>query len=196
MPTTIFVFYFFLNLFFNWSIIALQCCVSFSCTTKWISCMYIYIPSLLSLPPSQVITETQLSSLCYTAASQRLFILHMVMYMCQCYLFHLSHPLLPLLWTQVRSLCFYSYSANRFICTIPTTLKRSWSGGLQQLRIHLPMQGTQIWSLVRELGSHVLKHNYVCTQQILSLPASIMTWCSHAYTNIKKKRSRWGTQII
>ena len=36
----------FLLLFFNWKIIALQCCVSFCYTTTWISYMYAYIPSL------------------------------------------------------------------------------------------------------------------------------------------------------
>ena len=35
--------------FFYWSVIALQCCVRF-CTTAWISHMYTYIPSFLSLP--------------------------------------------------------------------------------------------------------------------------------------------------
>ena len=39
-----------LFIYLYWNRIALQCCVIFCHTMKWISCMYTYIPSLLDLP--------------------------------------------------------------------------------------------------------------------------------------------------
>ena len=40
------------SLFFNWRIIALQCCDGFCHTTTQVSHNYMHIPSLLSLPPT------------------------------------------------------------------------------------------------------------------------------------------------
>ena len=42
---------------FNWSIVDLQCCVSFGCPAKWFSYTYMYINSFLDSFPLWVIAE-------------------------------------------------------------------------------------------------------------------------------------------
>ena len=77
---------------FNLSITALQCCVGFCHTTTWISHKYTHVHSVLNLlptltqpQPSRSSESTELSSLCYTVNFHWLSILHMVIYMFQCY---------------------------------------------------------------------------------------------------------------
>ena len=109
-------------IYFNWKIIALQCWVSFLLYNEWTVCIHILPPSWVSLPPSPpsypsgLSQSTRLSSLHDTANSHWLSILHMVMYMVQCYSLNLSHPLL-LLCPQVfcLCLCLYNCPTNRFI---------------------------------------------------------------------------------
>ena len=48
---------FFVVVNFYWSIVALQCCVSFCFTAKWISCVFIYVPAFLSFLPIYVARE-------------------------------------------------------------------------------------------------------------------------------------------
>ena len=95
--------------------------------STWISHRYIYVASLwTSLPPStpshasRLSQSTGRSSLCHRANSHWLSVLHLVMYMFQCYSLNLSHPLLPPLCPQVCSLCLRlcCCSANRFISTL------------------------------------------------------------------------------
>ena len=67
------------NLIFilHWSIIDLQCCVSFRCIAKWFS--YTYIPSFSDSFPYRLLQNTESSSLCYTVGPYWLSILHIVM---------------------------------------------------------------------------------------------------------------------
>ena len=60
------LFSFFLNLVLYWSIVDLQCCVSFRCTADD-SVIHVHTPILFQiLFPDRLLQKIELSSLCYT----------------------------------------------------------------------------------------------------------------------------------
>ena len=84
--------------------------------------LLIYIPSLLSLsllppiPPLEVIIEGQ-TGLPVLLSKFPLTILHIIVYLCQCYFLSLSHHLLSTQCPKVHSLGLHlhSFSTNMFI---------------------------------------------------------------------------------
>ena len=112
---------------FYWSTTALQCCVSFHCTTKWISHTYSYIPPILSLSPTDPSPTSRLSqsiglSLCATQQlSTSCGKLHMVVYI------HVIanlpiHPTVPHVHTSVLYVCV-SISALQTLTFYSTTVR-------------------------------------------------------------------------
>ena len=91
---------FYKNVFyFIWRITALQYCVGFCHTSTWISHRYIYVPSLVNLPPtfhpshiSRSLQSPSLSYLRHTASPHWLSI-----YIWQCICFHATLPISPIL---------------------------------------------------------------------------------------------------
>ena len=83
--------------------------------------LYVYICLLpLGLPPPSWTTSRssesiELGSLCYRAASHWLFILHIVVYIFQCYSPNLSHPVLPPLHPPASSTSPFFTSVSLFL---------------------------------------------------------------------------------
>ena len=70
------------------------------------------------------------------------------------------------------------------------SIKSYWGTSLggPGLRICLPMQGNQIWFLVRELGFHMLQNNESCWPQLLSLMPQLESLCARV------KVPPWGNE--
>ena len=86
--------------------------------------MYIYLLSLepiftSTFHPSRSSLSPRLGSLCYTAASRLLSILHVIVYICQCCFLSLSYTLLPAVSTRSFSMSVSPFLLlNRFIRTV------------------------------------------------------------------------------
>ena len=120
---------------FSWRIIAIQYCISFCHTSTWISFMLegIHMFPLehsFHVPPHPTLLSCQralgLSTLCHTENFHQLSILHMVMYMFQCYSFNCPSPTilhcaqksvnlcLDVLWQMVKEVVVHIY--NGILC--------------------------------------------------------------------------------
>ena len=77
-------------------------------------------PSPFPSHTSRLSQDARLCSLCHVAASHQLSVLHMIEYICQCYFFNWSFPLLPSLYPHVCSLRLHLHflPASLFISNI------------------------------------------------------------------------------
>ena len=116
-----------LHFFFNWRVVALQCCVGFCHAATW-SATGIHMSPLSWTPfpfpalphPSRLSQNTGFSFLCHRANSRLVSILHMVVCMFPYYPLSLCHPLLLPLCPQVCSLCLVSISALQIGSSAPS----------------------------------------------------------------------------
>ena len=103
---------------FNGKIINLECCVGCCCTTMWISRVYTYVPSLLSLPPPHPTPLGHHRAQSWAPISYLFYTQIYVVYM-SILLSHFVPPSFPTVPTRPFSTsAFLFYPENRFISTI------------------------------------------------------------------------------
>ena len=113
--------------FYSWSIIALQCSVSFCCMMKWISYMYTHIPFLLSFPPILLSNPTLLghhrAAQFLTVESHHVLSFFSLVGPLKCFLIWQTLP------KQLSPLCpevFYIYPSLLWWPTVLICLMLSW----------------------------------------------------------------------
>ena len=93
LPVWALIYLFILKFIFYWTIVDLQCCVSFRCMAKWFICMYTYtFIRFQILFPCKLSQNIEQSSLCYTVGPCWLSILCIVVCICQSQSPNLSLP--------------------------------------------------------------------------------------------------------
>ena len=148
----------------------------------------VYTCALPLKPPSpshpisslQAVTEHEVELPVLYSNLRQLSVLHKIMHMFQCSSLSSSHPLVPLLYPQVCSLCLhlYSCSANRVISTIfldsiymhqytiPVFLFLTYFTLYNTLYTHIPQCSLQHWLQQPEHGSHLDVHQQVMDKEV------------------------------
>ena len=95
-------------IYFNWRMITFQYCAGFCHISVWTGHRYTSVPSIQHTSPHPILLgcyrARALGALLHVSNSHWLSILHMVMYMFQCYSLNSSHPVYPL-WGGPMNLC-------------------------------------------------------------------------------------------